>query len=145
MIVSELKIGYFPKMKNSEREELKTSQKAYQVLLPFYNDIVDYREFSYLICLNRGNKIIGVYKLGEGGLSGVVIDPKAVFQAALLANAHAIILSHNHPSGQLKPSDQDIALTRKIKQIGELMDLTLLDHIIITSEGYYSFGDQGLV
>lgn len=144
-IVAEVQLSYKSKVKASERKQVKSSQDIYKILLPFYEDIIDFREFAFVVYLNRQNKVIGVLKISEGGCAGTVIDNKLVFQGALLANAQAIILSHNHPSGTLRPSEADIQLTEKAVQLGDLMDLPVLDHIILTSEGYYSFSDMGLI
>ncbi|MEO6134693.1 MAG: JAB domain-containing protein, partial [Ginsengibacter sp.] len=87
----------------------------------------------------------GIYELSSGGISGTVADPKLVFMAALKSNACCLILSHNHPSGNLKPSHADEALTRKIAEAGKLFDIQVIDHVIVTSEGYFSFADEGLM
>jgi DNA repair protein RadC len=95
------------------------------------------------LLLNRGNKIIREVQVSEGGFSGTVADPKKIFKIALENNASAIILCHNHPSGNIQPSDADIKLTHKLKNAGEMLDLQVLDHIILGDEKYYSFADEG--
>ncbi len=95
--------------------------------------------------MNRAQRVVGIYELSTGGVTGIVADPKLVFTAALKANACNIILSHNHPSGNLKPSRADEELTKKIATGGMYLDIIVLDHIIVTSEGYYSFADEGLL
>ena len=95
--------------------------------------------------MNRAHRVLGIYELSSGGISGTVADPKLVFMAALKANACCLIISHNHPSGNLKPSQADEALTRKISEAGKLLDIQVIDHVIVTSEGYYSFADEGLL
>jgi DNA repair protein RadC len=95
--------------------------------------------------LNRANKVLGIYDVSTGGIAGTVADPRVIFAAALKANACAIIISHNHPSGNLKPSRQDEELTEKIKQGGQFLDIKLLDQVILTAEGYYSFAYEGLL
>ena len=102
-----------------------------------------YREAMICLFLNRANKIIGYATMSIGGTSGTMCDPKMIFQHALLSNASSIILVHNHPSGQLKPSNEDLKLTKKIKDGGNFLDIKLLDHLIITEESYYSFADEG--
>ncbi len=97
-----------------------------------------------VLFLNQANKVLGIYEVSTGGITGTVADPRVIFAAALKANCCAIIISHNHPSGNLKPSRQDEELTQKIKQGGQLLDIKLLDHIILTAEEYFSFGDEGL-
>ena len=92
---------------------------------------------------NRANNVLGSFLVGIGGISGVVVDPKLVFQAALKANASGIILAHNHPSGNRTPSQADIDLTKKVKAAGNFLEIALLDHLIILPEGYYSLADEG--
>ena len=95
--------------------------------------------------MNKIQRVLGIYELSTGGFAGTIADPKLVFIAALKANACNIILTHNHPSGNLKPSRADEELTRKIATAGMYLDIKVSDHIIVTSEGYYSFGDEGLI
>ncbi len=106
---------------------------------------LEFVEQFKVLLLNRANKVLGLYELSTGGVAGTVADPKLIFVAALKACASAIILCHNHPSGNLQPSAADIQLTKKIKEGGSLLDIAVLDHIILTSEGYYSFADEGLL
>ena len=95
--------------------------------------------------MNWAQKVLGIYELSTGGVAGTVADLKLVFTAALKANACNIILSHNHPSGNLKPSRVDEELTKKIKEAGTYFDVKVLDHIVVTGEGYYSFADEGVL
>jgi len=104
---------------------------------------IEFVEQFKVVLLNRANRILGIYELSTGGVSGTVADPKLVFSAALLACASGIILSHNHPSGSLSPSAADIQATKKMKEAGKLLDIEVLDHVILTAEGYYSFADNG--
>ena len=106
---------------------------------------MDFIEQFKLLLLNRGNRVLGLLEVSSGGVAGTVADPKVIFAAALKASASSIILAHNHPSGQLKPSSADIALTNKLKRGGELLDIQVLDHLILSSEGYYSFADEGMM
>ncbi|MDZ7650383.1 MAG: JAB domain-containing protein [Cytophagales bacterium] len=94
---------------------------------------------------NRANKVLGIFELSTGGVSGTVADPKLIFAAALKGAASGMILAHNHPSGNLQPSQADLDLTKKIREAGKLLEIQLLDHVIVTSEGYYSFADEGLI
>ena len=103
------------------------------------------REHFYVLLLNRGNRIIRRECTSSGGRSGTVADPKIIFETALLAKASSIILCHNHPSGNLKPSESDIRLTQKLKRAGVNLDLPVIDHIIVSSDGYYSFADEGIL
>ena len=98
-----------------------------------------------VLLLNRGNKVLGICEISSGGMAGTIVDVKLVFAAALKAAANGIIISHNHPSGNLTASREDLAYTTKLKLAGELLDLPLLDHIILSSEGFISLVDQGLM
>ena len=109
----------------------------------FEADIIDWREEFIVIALNRTNKVLGFYKISSGGVAGTVADPKVIFQFALLCNASRLILSHNHPSGNLQPSVGDRDVTEKLLKGGKMLDIEVLDHIIITSEGYTSFSEEG--
>ncbi|MEO6239804.1 MAG: JAB domain-containing protein [Bacteroidia bacterium] len=113
-------------------------------------DEIAHRECFGLLLLNRANKILHKCIVATGGLNGVLVDPRFVMQYAILGNAAGIILFHNHPSGEVKPSECDKGLTKKIKEICELLDITLLDHLIISGysdamPNYFSFADEGLI
>lgn len=142
-LVSEAQVFY--KSKSKAVIEVKSSEKCFELFRPFFEEIIEYREFFYVMYLNRKNKLIHVQKISEGGCSGTVVDGKNIFQGALLANAQAIILCHNHPSGCTRPSESDITLTKKMRLIGEYMDMPVLDHLIISDDSYFSFADQGLM
>ena len=92
--------------------------------------------------MNKAQRVLGIYEMSTGGISGTVADPRLIFIAALKANAVNVVLSHNHPSGNLRPSKADEELTYKIKQGGLLLEIKVIDHFIISSEGYYSFADE---
>jgi DNA repair protein RadC len=106
---------------------------------------IDFIEEFKLMLLNRANRVLGIIDVSKGGVSGTVADPKVIFAAALTRNSCSIIISHNHPSGSLKPSRQDEEITQKIKNGGLFLDIKLQDHIIVTSESYFSFADEGLL
>lgn len=95
--------------------------------------------------LNRAIKVLGLFEVSTGGVSGTVADPKIIFTAALKDGASGIIVAHNHPSGNLTASQSDIDLTRKLKEAGKFLEIQLLDHVIVTTEGYFSFADEGLI
>lgn len=134
----------FKGTKKTELKQIKSSKDAYEVFKLLFNaDTLEWQEEMVLICLNRANKVIGYYKVSKGGMAGTVCDPKIIFTTALNCAASSIILAHNHPSGNLNPSPEDKRLTEKIKQSGNLLDITLLDHLIITDETFYSFADEG--
>ena len=144
--VSEIEVSYRPKFKASERPQITCSKDIYEI---FYNNWnlnkLEYVEQFKMLLLNRGNKVIGIYEVSTGGVAGTIADPKLIFSASLKCNATGIILAHNHPSGNLRPSQADIHLTKKIKSGGEILDIAVLDHLIVTAEGYYSFADEGLM
>ena len=107
-------------------------------------DTIGYKETFKVLLLNNANKIIGYSTISEGGLNSTLVDVRVVMQTALVSNAISIILTHNHPSGNLQPSINDDNLTKKIKSACELLDIRLLDHIIVTPyDSYYSYNDEG--
>jgi len=126
--------------------KIKQAEDAYNVFTTIYDaDTIDYIESSYALFLNRANNTIGWLRLSQGGTCATIIDTKVLFATALKCGASAVIISHNHPSGELKPSEQDKTVTQKLKQAGLLLDISLLDHLILTTEGFYSFADDGLL
>lgn len=141
-VVDEVQIAYKPKVKASQRPKITQSQDVYNLVKPTWEGLEYFESFKVLF-LNRANSVLGLTTISKGGISGTVADPKMIFQASLLANASAIILLHNHPSGNLQPSEADRLLTRKINQAGTFLEIPVLDHIIITEEGYFSFADEG--
>jgi len=109
-------------------------------------DSIEHIEEFKLLLMNQSNSVLGIMPVSKGGLSGTVTDVRLIFQGAIKANASGIIVCHNHPSGNLNPSESDIKITQKIKEAGNLMDIQLLDHLILTMDGsYYSFADNGLL
>lgn len=144
--VSEIHVTYRPKFKPSERPTIASSRDCYKILSQNWDmNKMELLEQFKILLLNRANKVIGIYEVSSGGMAGTVADPKLIFATALKSCATGIILSHNHPSGNLEPSQADIALTQKLKTAGSFLDIGVLDHIILTSEGYYSFADEGLM
>ncbi len=141
-IVAALEMGR--RRRGAEAGEHKTivaSRTAYEIFYPYLGDLL-YEQFA-MILLNRGNKVIRVLNVSEGGVAGTVVDPKKVFRLAIENNASSIILGHNHPSGNIKPSDQDLQLTQKLKKAGLLIEISIIDHIIVGEENYFSFADEG--
>lgn len=139
-----IKISWYNKMKISEMVKITSSKDMYSIFLQAWEEgFIDYKESFYIALLNRANRVLAIPKISEGGLSGTVADPKVIYQNALVANASSIILAHNHPSGNLIPSEADIRLTSKLRQAGEMLDLPVIDHLIISNETYYSFADEG--
>lgn len=143
--LAEIEIFYRNKVRLSDMEKVAGSRDVYDVLQRIWSERIDHVEEFMVLCLNRANRILGWAKISQGGLSGTVADPKVIFQVALKSNACSLIIAHNHPSGNLQPSEADIHLTRKLKEAGLMLDLPVLDHLIISSEGYYSFADEGLL
>jgi DNA repair protein RadC len=144
--VAEIELVYRSKVKASERPQASSSFEAYDVLKAVWdNDKMELVEQFKVLFLNRGNKVICIYNLSTGGVTGTVADPRLIFAAALKVNAVSIIIAHNHPSGSLKPSRADEELTQKIKNAGSFLDIKVLDHLIVSSEGYLSFADEGLL
>ena len=142
MNFAEVKVTYSPRIKPSERLKLTTSEDTYQLLKQVFDiNTIEYRESFKLVLLNRAMKVIGITSIAEGGIECVSVDIRLIFQTALLANASCFIICHNHPSGNLQPSNND----RKIHEAGKLLNIILVDHIIVTSEGYYSFSDNGIL
>lgn len=144
--VAEVELVYKTKVKASERPKINSSKDIYDVLRQIWdeNKIEMLEEFK-VIFLNRGNRVTGVYEASSGGITGTVADPRLILAAAIKSLAVSIILSHNHPSGNLKPSRADEELTLKIKEAAKYHDIRVIDHIIVTCEGYYSFADEGLL
>lgn len=103
---------------------------------------IDYKEFFWVMLLTNANQIIGISEISVGNTTGVSVNVKEIYQLALLKNASAIIVAHNHPSGKLSPSESDKKLTKKLTGASQLLDITLLDHLILTSEGFVSFSDS---
>lgn len=125
---------------------LKSSYDSYLLLLNLYDmRKIDYKEFFWVILLNRQSQVISYSQIGVGSSVGVVVNTMEIFQLAIKSNATGIILSHNHPSGSLKISGADEQLTKKIAEGCKIFDITLIDHLIVTSEGYCSFADEGML
>lgn len=143
-VVAALELGRRRKeTQGSQRMKIMSAKDAFEVLLPVFADL-NHEEF-WMLMLNRANLLIAKHLVSKGGQAGTVADPKVIFKAALEHNAASIILAHNHPSGNLKPSEQDIRITRKMVEAGRMMDLQVIDHLIITDKLFYSFGDEGLI
>lgn len=127
----------------AERTTIYTSNDSYEHFKPYMLDLL-HEEF-WMICLSRRLEIIKTVQLSIGGVSGTVIDPKIVFSKALEAKCNSIIVSHNHPSGTLKPSEEDIRITKQLSEGGKLLEIRLADHLIFTNNDYFSFADNGLL
>jgi DNA repair protein RadC len=126
-----------------ESYQIKCSKDVFELFQPILSDLA-HEEF-WILFLNRSNKVINRMKLSQGGISGTVTDVRIVMKKAIEYLASGIIVCHNHPSGNLSPSESDNRITMKIKEAGNIMDIQLLDHLIITDKDYYSFADNGLL
>lgn len=127
---------------DNDEEIIKNSQDAYKALLPMLRD-KQYEEFC-ILCLNRRNKVIHKERISSGGITSTQIDVRRIIKLAIDTQATAIILGHNHPSGNEKPSESDIDVTNKIFHATKLFDINLFDHLIITQQSYFSFMDEGI-
>ncbi len=126
-----------------EKGKISGSQDVYLLFKVFLADL-QHEEF-WVLLMNRANRVLDRIRISQGGISGTVIDARIILKHAIDRLASSIILCHNHPSGNLKPSDADITITRKIRDSGKTMDIQVLDHIIIAGNSYYSFSDEGLI
>ena len=126
-----------------EKIPVKSSQTVYRLFHPLMGDL-EHEEF-WLLMLNRANRVIGRYKVSQGGLSGTVIDTRIILKKALDNLASSIIVCHNHPSGNKQPSDADVKITEKLRKAAEMLEIKLLDHVIIADKSYFSFADEGLI
>jgi len=131
----------------TEQDQVKANSSlvAANLLRAIWDDSLDIYESFYLILLNRANDTTGIVKISQGGISGTVADTRLIAKYALESLSTAIILAHNHPSGNLKPSEADRAITKKIANALNLFEITTVDHIILTKDSYFSFSDNGLL
>jgi DNA repair protein RadC len=130
---------------NFEKVKIVSSKDAFKVISQFYFDDIDIFESFFILCLNRNNQTIAYAKISQGGVSGTVVDIKLIAKYAIDCLASGVILAHNHPSGNLKPSPEDIKITERAREALKILDIQVLDHVILTSDGYYSFGDEGII
>lgn len=142
--IAEIKLSYTNTTKNNET--ISTSERAYEIFNKIWDQgLIQLQEEFKMLLLDRNNQLLGFYSLSKGGISGTVVDLKILFAVALKSKASAIILAHNHPSGNLKASAEDIELNKKIKSASKFLDILFLDHLIITKNGFSSFCDEGLM
>ena len=127
----------------TERIPVKSSETVFNLFHPILGDL-DHEEF-WLLMLNRANRVLGKFKVSQGGLSGTVIDTRIILKKALDNLASSIVVCHNHPSGNNQPSDADVKITEKLKKAAEMLEIKLLDHVIIADKSYFSFADEGLI
>ena len=140
--VGEVELSYKPKFKNLHK--IVSSEDAYKYLLPTYKEgTICYKEYFKVLFLNQSNQVLDYTLISEGGITETSVDVRIILQAALLTNSVALVLAHNHPSGNLRPSRQDMEITKQVKEAARLMRITVIDHLILTDAGYYSFSDEG--
>lgn len=143
-LIAALEIGRRRRLAEAmERRHITSSTDSFEILEPLMGDL-QHEEF-WILLLNSANKFMGFKKISQGGMNATVVDARNVFKEALLSNATAIILAHNHPSGQPKPSKQDISITKNLLQVGNALGMPILDHIIVGANQYCSFVDEGLM
>jgi len=141
--ISEIKLNYVPR-KLSGKTKITHSDKAYELLLENWNKgTLEIQEEFKIMLLNNSNEPLGIYPLSKGGITFAPVDLRIMFGVILKSGATGIITAHNHPSGKLKPSNQDIALHKKVKEIASFHEINYLDNLIITLNGKYSFQDEG--
>lgn len=142
--VGEVELTY--KSTSRSRSKIYSSEDAYKILLPTYKEgTICYKEYFKVLLLSQSNQVLGYTLISEGGLTETCADVRVILQAALLTNSVALVLAHNHPSGSLKPSRQDMEITKQVKEAAKLMRISVIDHLILTDAGYYSFADEGLL
>jgi DNA repair protein RadC len=143
-IAAALELGRRRKEANPlELVKVTSSKVVYQEMHPIIGELA--QEEFWVLYLNNSNKIIFKAQLSKGGITGTVVDVRLVFKIALEQNAVAIVLAHNHPSGKLQASEADIQVTKKIKNAGLQLEIPVLDHVIVTEHGYFSFADEGIL
>lgn len=143
-IIAALELGR--RRRDSEKAKVSRiacSKDTFELLHRYFSDL-NHEEF-WIVLMNRSNQVLSQHLISKGGQGGTVADPKIIFKCALENNAASIILAHNHPSGNLKPSQADISLTRKLKEAGSFLEISVLDHIIFTDTSYFSFADEGMM
>lgn len=127
----------------AKKTQVTCSKDIYNLLSRYFSDL-NHEEF-WILLLNRANNVLSQHLISKGGQGGTIADPKIIFKSALENNAASIILAHNHPSGNLKPSQADINLTKKLREAGSFLDIPVLDHLIFTDTSYFSFADEGIL
>lgn len=143
-ILAALELGRRRQMTQvKEKPKITCSQDAYNCIYSVMEDL-NHEVFKILL-LNRNNRVTKIETISIGGVAGTVVDPKIIFKKALDEQASSIILTHNHPSGNLKPSQQDITVTKKLVEAGKTLEINILDHLIISDQGFFSFLDEGLL
>ncbi|WP_233603240.1 JAB domain-containing protein [Pedobacter sp. KBW06] len=144
--VSQIELTYKPKVKASERPVIKCMEDVYGIFMQCWDKgKIELIEEFKMIVLDKGSAVLGVINISSGGMDSVIVDHRIVVTAAILAKASGVILAHNHPSSRLFPSERDIALTKTIKKAAASLNVAVVDHLIVTESGYYSFANKGLL
>ena len=142
-IVAALELGRRRRSEEAAEFQKITSSKAvFEIMQPLIGEL--HHEEFWVMYLNNSNKVIHKSQLSKGGMTGTIVDTRIIFKTALEYNATSLILTHNHPSGKLQASEADKEITKKLKLAGQQMDIVVLDHVIITENGFYSFNDEGI-
>lgn len=145
-LVSEVELVYKNRVPYASRPEIKSSKDSYQLFLHYWDaNKIDLQEQFKVLFLNRSNHALAIAEISCGGITGTVVDIRLILSTALKLHATVLTLCHNHPSGNLSPSIQDEKITEQIKTAAALLDIRLLDHLILSSDGYYSFADEGKI
>lgn len=144
--VAEVELSYRNRVPYKERKKVLSSKDAYNLLVNNHDDdTIDYTETFKVLYLNQASQVVGCFTLSQGGITATCVDVRNVMQGALLTNAVAIVLGHNHPSGNVRPSKEDDRITNQVSKAGELLNIKVLDHIIFTREDFYSYNDEGRI
>jgi DNA repair protein RadC len=144
--VAEIQLTYTSNVRPSQRPRISGSRDAFNILKENWDQgKIEFVEQFKAMFMNRANKVLGILDVSTGGVTGTVADPRVIFAAAIKAGACGFIVAHNHPSGNLLASQSDIELTKRLKEGGKILEIQLLDHVIVTTEGYFSFADEGLI
>jgi len=142
--ISEIQLKYH--LFNSAKTKITNSNDAFICLKANWNlDTIELQEEFKILLLNRANEVLGIHTLSKGGMTGTLVDIRLLFAVVIKSAACSFIIAHNHPSGNLQPSETDKRLFRKIKQAAEFLDIQVLDNLIISKEGYFSFIDEGII
>ncbi len=143
---AEVELVYRTKVRAADRPVVRCPSEAYSVLMEHWDHgKISLVEQFNLLMLNHAKACIGISLVSTGGTSSCIVDPKIVFATALKAGASCMVLAHNHPSGTMRPSDADLQLTRRLAEGGRLLDIAVVDHLIVTPEGFCSFAERGLM
>ena len=143
--IKKYEIGIVSKDSNFKTEKIQSSRDSYEYISQFYGDDIVLFESFFVLLLNYANDTVGFAKISQGGIAGTYVDPLIIMKYVVDTMSKTVVIAHNHPSGNLRPSEQDKNMTKKIKDALNLLDVTLLDHIILTETTYLSFADEGLI